>query len=86
MFLLGDQSGALWDKSIALVGLLGLVFFGTAIYAFVWARRQRQFNDFENGARSIFNDEEPEGRVTDSFPAHAQEKRSNTSDSDAKHT
>lgn len=72
--------------SVALVGVLGLFFFGTAIYAFVWARRQRQFSDFEKGARSIFNEEEPEGRLTDQLFADAKKKSPEKDDDDAKHT
>jgi nitrogen fixation-related uncharacterized protein len=78
------QSGGLWDKSLVFVGLLGLLFFGTAVYAFVWARRQRQFSDFDKGARSIFDEEEPEGRVTDQFPADAKDEPVKGDDSDAK--
>ena len=59
---------AVWDNSLLLVGLLGAFFFASAIYARLWARRQRQFHDFEKGARSVFDDEEPEGAVTDHFP------------------
>ena len=79
-----DQSGGLWDKSLVFVGLLGLLFFGTAVYAFVWARRQRQFSDFDKGARSIFDEEEPEGRVTDKFPADAPEAPDKGDDPGAK--
>ena len=79
------RSGETWDEAIVLVVLLGLLFFGTAVYAFVWARRQRQFHDFEKGARSIFNEEEPEGKVTDKFPADATDEPDNTGrDSGAK--
>lgn len=67
----GSSTG-LWDNSLLFVGLLGLLFFGTTIYAFVWARRERQFKNFDDGARSIFDDEEPEGTVTDRFPGEAQ--------------
>jgi nitrogen fixation-related uncharacterized protein len=81
-----DQSAGLWDKSLVFVGLLGLLFFGTAVYAFVWARRQRQFNDFDKGARSIFDEEEPEGRVTDKFPADATEAPDKGRDPEAKQT
>lgn len=70
-----------WDNSLLVVVLLGAVFFAGAIAAFVWARRQRQFDDFEKGARSIFNDEEPEGTVTDAFPADSAP----ASSPDAKH-
>jgi nitrogen fixation-related uncharacterized protein len=65
------SSAGLWDNSLLVVGLLGLLFFGTTIYAFVWARRERQFKKFDEGARSIFDEEEPEGTVTDSFPGEA---------------
>lgn len=79
-----EQSGGLWDKSLVFVGLLGLLFFGTAVYAFVWARRQKQFSDFDKGARSIFDEEEPEGRVTDQFPADATEAPAKGRDPGAK--
>lgn len=57
-----------WDKSLLFVAFLGVLFFASAVYAFAWARRQRQFNDFDQGARAVFDDEEPEGTVTDAFP------------------
>ena len=39
-----------------------------AILAFGWAARSGQFRDFEAGARSVFDPDEPEGATTDSFP------------------
>lgn len=57
-----------WETSVAVVTLLGFIFFGTAVYAFVWSRRQKQFDNLEEGSRSIFDKDEPEGRVTDTFP------------------
>lgn len=68
----GSASEGLWDNSLIFIALLGLLFFGTTVYAFVWARRQRQFKDFDDGARSIFDEEEPEGMVTDRFPGEAK--------------
>ena len=39
-----------------------------AIWGLAWAIRTGQFDDFRAGAASIFDDEEPIGRITDSFP------------------
>lgn len=65
-----------WDKSLLFVAFLGVLFFASAVYAFAWARRQRQFNDFDKGARAVFDDEEPEGTLTDSFPSDTPESAS----------
>jgi len=64
---MGDD-GATWGPSVAFVFLLGVIFFGTAVYALVWSRREKQFDDFEKGSRSIFDEDEPEGVVTDTYP------------------
>ncbi len=50
-------------------------FFVGAIAAFYWAVRNRQFQDFEQQARMIFDDDEPEGRITDFFPDFVEAKR-----------
>lgn len=65
-----------WDSSLLFVAFLGVLFFASAVYAFVWARRQRQFNNFDQGARAVFDDEEPEGVVTDTFPSEDTEPAS----------
>lgn len=67
-----NANEGLWDKSLIFVALLGLFFLGSAVYALVWARRQNQFHDFDRGARAVFDDEEPEGVVTDRFPEDAE--------------
>ncbi len=41
---------------------------GTAGWALWWAIKTGQFANFEKGATSIFDDEEPLGRPTDAFP------------------
>jgi nitrogen fixation-related uncharacterized protein len=46
------------------VALAGL----SAAYALTWAVRTGQLRDFGRGARSIFDDEEPVGVMTDGFP------------------
>lgn len=56
---------------IMIVGVA--LFFGvTAVWALVWAVRSGQFQDFGGAARSIFDEEEPVGEVTDRFPEHDQ--------------
>jgi cbb3-type cytochrome oxidase maturation protein len=44
--------------------LLGM----TVVAGFVWAARTGQFHDFQRGATSIFDADEPVGRPTDHFP------------------
>jgi nitrogen fixation-related uncharacterized protein len=45
------------------------VIFGvTAIAAFVWAIRRGQMENFKSGARTIFDEDEPVGKPTDTFP------------------
>ena len=51
---------------IALVALLAGL---SAVWAFLWAVRHGQFQDFQGAATSIFDDDEPIGEMTDSFPA-----------------
>jgi len=45
----------------------------TAVYGLVWAVRDGQMRRFAAGAMSIFDDEEPVGRMTDAFPGEAPE-------------
>jgi nitrogen fixation-related uncharacterized protein len=45
-----------------------LVLGATAVLAFVWAVRNGEMRDFGEGARSIFDSDEPVGRPTDTFP------------------
>ncbi len=40
----------------------------SAIYGLYWAIKTGQFANFERGARSIFDDEEPIGFRTDAYP------------------
>ena len=51
---------------------VALLFGATAVWALAWAIRSGQFSDFGRSAASIFDDEEPVGRVTDSILAPAQ--------------
>lgn len=56
--------------STAIYALLaaGLVLFGGAtVAAFYWAARNGQFRNLDEGARSIFGEDEPVGAATDTF-------------------
>jgi cbb3-type cytochrome oxidase maturation protein len=56
------------DLASALVFVCLIGFTGFALFAFGWAARHRQFRDFDAGARSIFDADEPIGASTDEFP------------------
>jgi nitrogen fixation-related uncharacterized protein len=45
-----------------------LLFGGSAVCALVWAIKDSQMSDPIAGARSIFDEDEPIGTVTDGFP------------------
>jgi len=40
----------------------------SSVSALIWAIRSGQLGEFQKGATSIFDDDEPIGEVTDSFP------------------
>ena len=46
----------------------------SVMYALYWAIRQGQFSNFNRGATSIFDDDEPIGFRTDAFPDEAIEQ------------
>ena len=45
-----------------------VLFGGAAVLALGWLFRSGQFENFEQGARSIFAPDEPIGEPTDGFP------------------
>ena len=45
-----------------------VLFGGAAVLALGWAFRNGQFDNFDQGARSIFGADEPIGEPTDAFP------------------
>jgi len=49
----------------------------TSVAALVWAVVSGQFGEFQKGATSIFDEEEPIGQMTDSFPEQDKWKVSN---------
>ena len=57
---------------VLVFGIIAL-FSATVLWALWWALRGGQFSDFAKGAHSIFDEEEPTGRVTDVFPDRKEE-------------
>jgi len=50
-----------------------VLFVGSVFWGLWWALRRGQFSEFQKGATSIFDDEEPLGRMTDAFPDRKEE-------------
>ncbi len=65
-----------WVSYIGIFFGLACVFFLFAAYALHWAHKNKQLENLEEGARSIFDEEEPEGEQTDFFPGQGPNKRS----------
>jgi nitrogen fixation-related uncharacterized protein len=49
--------------------LVAVAFTASAVYALQWSSKKGQLRDFDKGAASIFDESEPIGRTTDSFPS-----------------
>lgn len=50
---------------------VALLFLASAVYALHWAAKNGQLKEFERGAASIFDAEEPVGQPTDAFPGRS---------------
>ena len=57
---------------VLVFGILGLITL-SAVLAWYWAVKTDQFTDFKKGATSIFDEDEPVGRVTDAFPGEEED-------------
>ena len=53
---------------LAIVAGSVVLFCSAAVLALGWAFRSGQFDNFQQGALSIFGPDEPEGEMTDAFP------------------
>ena len=51
-----------------------VLFGGAAVLALGWAFRAGQFDNFDQGAKSIFGPDEPIGEGTDAFPGVSAEQ------------
>jgi cbb3-type cytochrome oxidase maturation protein len=57
---------------VLVFSVLGLITI-SVVLAWLWAVKTDQFSDFKKGATSIFDEDEPIGRVTDVFPDQEKE-------------
>lgn len=69
-----------WSQYILLGFVFASLFFLGGALALYWAHRHGQLSDLEKGARTIFDEDEPEGEVTDAFP----EKKNSRGDPEAR--
>jgi nitrogen fixation-related uncharacterized protein len=51
-------------KTVLMIVGAMILFGASAVSGLVWAIRHRQFQNYSAGARSIFDEEEPPGKVT----------------------
>ena len=63
-----------WSQYILIGFLFACLFFIAAALALHWAHKQGQLKNLEKGATSIFDEDEPVGEVTDSFPKKRKKK------------
>lgn len=64
-----------WSQYILLGFVFASLFFVAAALALYWAHKHGQLSNLEQGARTIFDEDEPMGEVTDGFPAKRKRKR-----------
>ncbi len=65
------------DLAVLATVVGSVIFFGGAtVLALGWAFRDGQFDNFQQGALSIFGPDEPVGEETDAFPDVASYKES----------
>jgi nitrogen fixation-related uncharacterized protein len=57
-----------WNIYIIFGALIATTFFVAAAIALHWAHKNGQFSNLDQGATSIFDEDEPLGQVTDQFP------------------
>ena len=54
--------------------LISVLVTATAVYALYWSSKKGQLRNLEQGALSIFDEQEPVGKPTDFFPGKRQPK------------
>ncbi|MGF1483085.1 MAG: cbb3-type cytochrome oxidase assembly protein CcoS [Opitutales bacterium] len=57
-----------WNLPLVALAVVAVLFFISVVAALVWAIKNKQLENLEKGARTIFNEEEPEGVQQDYFP------------------
>ena len=64
-----------WSQYILIGFVFACLFFLGAALALHWAHKHGQLTNLEKGARSIFDEDEPMGEVTDAFPSKRRKKK-----------
>ena len=62
-------------KELLPIILLGVAFFVVTVTMLYWSSKKGHLRNFDAQAKTIFTDEEPEGHVSDSFPAKQRKSR-----------
>ncbi|MEX0326612.1 MAG: cbb3-type cytochrome oxidase assembly protein [Puniceicoccaceae bacterium] len=57
-----------WSQYILIGFVFASIFFVAAAMALHWAHKNGQLSNLDQGAQTIFDDDEPMGEVTDQFP------------------
>ncbi|MEX0323442.1 MAG: cbb3-type cytochrome oxidase assembly protein [Puniceicoccaceae bacterium] len=64
-----------WNHYILFGIFSACLFFGGGAYALVWAWKNGQLTNMSQGACSIFDEDEPQGEVTDKFPVRRKRRK-----------
>ena len=64
----------MFQAAIAILMIMGLIA-ASALAAFWWAAKNKQFENVEEGSLTIFDADEPVGKSTDAFPGQSNETR-----------
>lgn len=70
-----DPEWTRWYAAILGLGLFGVVMVVSFVLVLRWAKRNGQFKNLDEGAKVIFDEDEPEGTPTDHFPTNEPDKR-----------
>jgi nitrogen fixation-related uncharacterized protein len=64
-----------WQQYILFGILSASLFFVAGILALVWALKNGQLSNMDKGACSIFDEDEPQGEVSDTFPVRRKRRK-----------
>lgn len=64
-------------ETYVIFGVIGAgIFFAAGAYMLWWAQKGGHLENFEKGAKVVFDEEEPEGVMTDRFPPKRRKMKS----------
>jgi nitrogen fixation-related uncharacterized protein len=63
-------------KELLPIILLGVAFFVVTVAVLYWSAKKGHLRNFDDQAKTIFTEEEPEGEVSDEFPESRKSSRS----------